>query len=94
MRKHCIYTYESMLQNLPIDMVDKLPLRITLGTTNCMNVYLLGATAMNANKMIHEYKSHRTPAPSELNPSKSKNKPNSKIDDDIGLGAWSACCRS
>ena len=28
---------------------------------------MLGATAMNA-KMIHEYKSNRRPAPSELNP--------------------------
>ena len=37
--------------------------------------------------LIHEYKSHRRPAPSELNPGKPKYKPYGKIKDDIGLGA-------
>ena len=50
---------------------------------------MLGATAMNA-KMIHEYKSNRRPAPSELNPGNPKYKSYVKIKDGIGLGAWSA----
>ena len=74
-------------------MVDKLPLSIICNffrhARNYMNIYLLGATAMNAKKMIREYKSHRRPAPSEFNPGKPKYKPYGKIKDDIELGVWS-----
>ena len=83
-----------MLENLPIAMVDKISLCIIRNffrhTRNYMNVYLLGTTALNAKKLIHEYKSHRRPTPSELNPGKPMYKPYGKIKDDIGLGAWSA----
>ena len=93
MRTRCRYTYESMLENMPIAMVDKLPLSIIRNffrhARNYMNIYLLGATAMNAKRMIREYKSHRRPAPSEYNPGKPKYKPYGKIKDDIELGVWS-----
>ncbi|KAL5466926.1 hypothetical protein EMCRGX_G031089 [Ephydatia muelleri] len=93
MRTRCRYTYESMLENMPIAMVDKLPLSIIRNffrhARNYMNIYLLGATAMNAKRMIREYKSHRRPAPSEFNPGKPKYKPYGKIKDDIELGVWS-----
>ena len=95
MRKRCKYKYESMLKNLPITMIDVLPLRVIHNycrhARNYMNVYLQGAkTGREANKMMKLYKSHRRPAPSELNPGKVKYKPYGKIKeetmDDIGLG--------
>eukprot|EP00731_Ephydatia_muelleri_P000932 Em0001g932a len=93
MRTHCRYTYESMLENLPIPMVDKLPLSIIRNffrhARNYMSIYLLEATAMNAKRMIREYKSHMRPAPSEFNPGKPKYKPYGKMKDDIELGVWS-----